>query len=130
VNSSRHFNTSLFVTVLSACLGLLIIGVPAQAQTGLATDITWQSKAPAVVKSLLNRQPFISPLAGFVVQVEKLAAIYNAHFSFDSCPERGEPEAIFYQNTRALSENNQVLVVTRLPRAALSVLLAKRPAMD
>ncbi len=58
-------------------------------------------------------------------QADKQAALYNSYFSLGSCRERGQPEGILYQNTRALVENNQVLVVTRLPRAALSVMLAK-----
>jgi hypothetical protein len=61
-------------------------------------------------------------------QAQKLAAIYNSYFSLGSCRERGEPDEVLYQNTKALVENNQVLIVTRLPRAGLSELLAKQPA--
>lgn len=63
-------------------------------------------------------------------QAQKLAAIYNSYFSLGSCRERGEPEEIFYKNTKALVENNQVLIVTRLPRAGLSELLAKKPVAN
>jgi hypothetical protein len=63
-------------------------------------------------------------------QAQKLAATYNSYFSLGSCRERGEPDEVLYQNTKALVENNQVLIVTRLPRAGLLELLAKQPAAN
>lgn len=130
MNSSRHINTSLFVTVISACLGLLIVGVPVEGQVRRAADIKWSDKAPAGVKSLLNNKAFISPLASFVVQAQKIAAAYNPHSSFGSYGDRSEPVEISYQNSKALVRNNQVLIVTRLPRAGLSDSLAKSPAAN
>ena len=126
MNSSKRTNTAFFAAVLSACLGLLITGVPAQAQARSVREGV--NEAPAVIKSLLNHKAFVRPLVGFLAQAQKLAAAYSSHFSFNGCRERVQPEAILYQNSKALIKNNRVLIVTHLPRAALSDSLAERSA--
>jgi hypothetical protein len=101
-------------------------GVPAQAQTQSArAGVRYSDEAPAAIKSLLNRQAFISPVVGFLAQAQKLAAAYNSYFSLGVARKRVEPEAVPYQNSKALVEQNRVLIVTHLPRAALSDSLAK-----
>jgi hypothetical protein len=117
VNSSRNNNAALFVTVLSACLGLVVVGVPVQALTQhLATtaDASLTAKEKAEDSSISKlQQPSID-------QAQKLAATHNSYFSLDGCSKRGEPEEVSYKNTKALTDNNQVLIITHLPRAALS----------
>ena len=135
-------NTSLFVTVLSACLGLLIVGVPTQAEAKSAKEAC-SKKATPEIKALLDEHSFIRPLAEFIAnvskiislrkydhpeQARKLTSTSNSYFSIGSGRERNQPTEVLYQNTKALVENNQVLIVTRLPRAGLADLLAKQPA--
>lgn len=230
MNSSRNINASLFVTVISACLGLLIVGVPVQAQSPSASKGAGCSdRTSPEVEALLNEHAFIHPIAKFISNVgivislkqydlakhdseefevrigndgdfeilsfadnkwlniaaetsakrikldfdiiptkfylndnkwkqvadnltyisflfedsslvvtskleqpsiahaQKLAATYNSYFSLGACRERGEADEVLYQNTKALADNNQVLIVTHLPRAALSELLARKP---
>lgn len=237
-NSITH--TSLFVTVLSTCLGLLVVGVPPQVfaqQSGAlrqshstAEDVECSHEAPREIEDLLNGGAFIRPVAEFVAdlrklisidkvelkdrifieviieipqdgsigiggssgdawlrvaaenaaeaisyqfggiekvykhdsnwtnpverfnvsflledsslvvktqteqpspaQAQKLAATYNSYFSLGSCRERGEPDQVLYENTKALVEDNRVVIVTHLARAALSDLLAKEPAVS
>lgn len=240
MQTSRITNASLFVTVLSACLGLLMTGAPAQAharQQGTAAAAKESQAAtdapvcPDVetqeVQNFLNRDAFIRPLIEFVSdlkklisiekyelkrrtfeevsldatddgrnmiggsssgnrwvtvsaqnaaehissdfagngakfyhydakwnqdvahvdvtfllensslivkasaiqpspeQASKLAVVYNSYFQIATCQTRGEPEELFYQNTRALNDQSKLLVVTSLPRAALTRLLAE-----
>jgi hypothetical protein len=105
----RLNNATFFVTVMSACLGLLIGGVPLEAHAR-------QGSANAADKSqsATNATEPESP-----AQAQKLAATYNSAFSMGGCREHGEPAEVFYTNTRALADNDQVLIVTRLPRAGL-----------
>lgn len=128
VNSSRHINTSLLLTVLSACLGLLIVGVPVQALAQSAReDVRCSDEAPAKIEQLLNSKVFINPLAGFVADLGKLISIEKDDL-IGSGRERDESVKVFYQNSQALVRNNAVLIVTRLPRAGLSNLPAKQSA--
>ncbi|MBA3765920.1 MAG: hypothetical protein H0W99_02815 [Acidobacteria bacterium] len=62
-------------------------------------------------------------------QVRKLAATNNSYFQIAVCHAQGEPATVFYQNPRALTDKNRLLVVTRLPRAALVSLPAEQPAL-
>ena len=127
VNSSRPINTSLLLTVI-ACLGLLIVGVPVQAIAQSAReDVRCYGEAPARIEQLLNSKVFISPLAGFVADLGKLIST-EKHDPVGSGRERAASVRIFYQNSEALIENNEVLIVTHLPRAGLSDLPTKRSA--
>jgi hypothetical protein len=120
MHTLRHTNTTLFVTVLSACLGLLIAGVPAQIN---AQPVTVKTTSSELVTNVAFKQQ--SP-----EQARKLVASFNAMFSTGSCRERGQAAQLFYKNTQALADNDQVFIVTRLPRAALRVLLVEKPAAN
>ena len=117
MHTSRITNASLFVTVLSACLGLAMTGVPAHAHTqqGIATAV---NRSQALVAGAASQQ--LSPQ-----QARKLAAASNPYFQMAACHVHVERVEVFYQNTRALSNKDQLLIVTRLPRAALATLLAE-----
>ena len=241
MHTLRHTNATLFVTVLSACLGLLIGGVPLEAYAQQvraatadtsqpATDAQAQCPDPASLEAerLLNRGFLSGPFLSFITEVrrlidngnldrdgsfdldisfnspahghvysmtisnrmgsqrfstvaeifaeyvesdltisnlrfydqnetylsvtfqtsgselitnvtiqqespeqaQKLAATYTSAFLAAGCRERGKPAELFYENTQALAANNQVLIVTRLPRAALSVPLVEKPAAN
>lgn len=124
VNSSRHINTSLLTII--ACLGLLIVGVPVQAIAQSAgEDVRRAGEAPARIEQLLNSKVFISPFTGFVADLGKLISTEK----YEPIGGGREPKAsvrISYQNDQALVRNDEVLIVTRLPRAGLSDLSAKR----
>jgi hypothetical protein len=116
MHTSRITNASLFVTVLSACLGLVMTGVPAHAHTqqGIASAVN-RSQALAVGVPPAQQ---LSPQ-----QARKLAAVSNSYFQIAACqPPHGEPTEVVYQNTRALTGVNSILVVTRLARAGLAAL--------
>jgi hypothetical protein len=115
MHTSRITNASLFVTVLSACLGLVMTGVPAHAHTqqGIATSV---NRSQALVAGAASHQ--LSPQ-----QARKLAAAANSYFQIAACPAACEPAEVLYQNHRALTDKNRILVVTRLPRAGLVALL-------
>lgn len=55
-------------------------------------------------------------------KAQEIAAFYNSVFSFGSCEYKGKFLGTLYQNTTAVSENNQVFIVTRLPRGSLDTL--------
>jgi hypothetical protein len=63
-------------------------------------------------------------------QARKLATDYNFMLLVGMCRERGQPAELFYQNTQALADNDQVIIITRLPRAALNVPLVEKPAAN
>lgn len=54
-----------------------------------------------------------------------LATLYNSTFSFGAIEYKEDlpNTSLIYQNTKALSENNNLIIVTRLPRAGLDSLL-------
>ena len=59
----------------------------------------------------------------------EFAKFYNKTFEVGSCSKYiDDKEKIIYENTKALSENNQVFIVTRLPRGSLDALLANKDA--
>jgi hypothetical protein len=113
MHTPRITNASLFVTVLSACLGLLMTGVPtahAQTQQGIRTAVS-KSQALAAASATYQQS---SPQ-----QARKLAAAAGSYFRFDAACADSQPAQLLYQNSRALTDKDQLLVVTRLPRAGL-----------
>ena len=62
---------------------------------------------------------------------QKLASAYNASLNYWQCESQEKFKEIptkLYQNTKISSENNQVFIVTRLPRASIDELLAETNA--
>ena len=66
--------------------------------------------------------------AGFLQENEftahKLAVAYDASLDFQRCAAQNKTESVILQNTEITFENNQVFIVTRLPRASIDALLA------
>jgi hypothetical protein len=56
-------------------------------------------------------------------QAEQLSNLYNAELSRIKIQLIGTPQVVIYQNTDISSVNNQVFIVTRLPRGSLDELL-------
>jgi hypothetical protein len=64
-------------------------------------------------------------------QARKLAALSNSYFQIAVCQPQGEPAEVLYQNERALTNLNRILVVTRLPRAGLvAPPMAEQPSIS
>ncbi|HEV2912647.1 MAG TPA: hypothetical protein VGX92_04965 [Pyrinomonadaceae bacterium] len=126
MHTSRITNASLFVTVLSACLSLLMTGTPAQAHAQQQQDrATAANKSQALAATDGPCGPQ-SP-----EQARKIAAASNSYFRIAICHATREPAPLLYQNDRALIDRNRVLVVTRLPRASLLLSpFAKQAAND
>ncbi len=79
------------------------------------------------VKFELSQTEFTVQVSFEAVSAEKadfLAGIYNESFAIGKCSSVNN----LYENTRATSENNQVFIVTRLPRGSLDTLLAEKDA--
>ena len=120
MHTSRITNASLFVTVLSACLGLSMTGVSAQTHSQQHDAGAAVNESHALIINAFS-QHHLSPQ-----QVRKLAATNSSYFQINVCRAEGEPAEVCYQNSRALTDVNRLLVVTRLPRAALVSLPAEQ----
>lgn len=80
---------------------------------------------------------FISPFAvsysidqsGLMIKTSRSdkenVGFFRIHFEQEAVALKDESVAQIYENTKATSENNQVLIVTRLPRGSLDALIAK-----
>ena len=116
MNEPKNINASLFTTALCACLGLLAVGTPLQARARLRTAERDQFVYVSTIRSGFG--------AAVVVSLQKLKAA--DHWLADSVARvEGQPDELLYQNSKPLIEHNQVLIVTRLPRAGLSDAPAK-----
>jgi len=99
-----------------------VVSVPVQAlaqHLATMTDASLSAKEKIEVSSILKIQQPSSK------QARKLAATRNSHFSLSNRREYNQPDRVLYRNTKALTNHNQVLIVTHLPRAALSEKLGK-----
>jgi hypothetical protein len=60
-------------------------------------------------------------------EAQNLAGFFNQVFDYRSASkELDNYERLIYHNTKAATENNQVFIVTRLPRASIDDLLAEK----
>ncbi|HMS39984.1 MAG TPA: hypothetical protein PKE69_07155, partial [Pyrinomonadaceae bacterium] len=79
------------------------------------------------VKFELTQTEFTAQTTFEAISAEKadfLAGIYNESFAIGKCNSVN----ILYENTKAMTENNQVFIVTRLPRGSIDALLAEKDA--
>ena len=111
MNESRNNNAPLFITVLCACLGLLTTGVPAEASARqAATEVAYHYVASST-------QLRLAASAVSTIKVLKVDDRWPVDFDLKT---KGQLDLNLYQNSKALTDNHQVLLVTHLPRAALS----------
>ena len=112
MHTFRTKNAALFVTVLSACLGLVVVGAPteARARPSSAVDQLGFVKVCTPVR-VNDRRPSN--------QVYKFPAIHGSRFASVKAKTQGGVQPVFYRNRGPLARNNQVLIVKRLPRAGL-----------
>jgi hypothetical protein len=116
VNEPRNTNAPFSITVLCACLGLLMTGVPAEVN---ARQAATEAVHHYVASSIHLR---LAASAVSSLQVRKIDARWLPDLAVQA---KGQPEVVFYQNTKALTDPHQVLLITHLPRAALSEQPAK-----
>lgn len=102
-------NTPFFVTVLSACLGLVAAGVPARAHQRASSVLSEIAATACANGAYLHSSN----------QSLKLTAVYNSHPLPDAFESDPEPPKVQYKNRNPLASNQQILVVTRMPRASL-----------
>jgi hypothetical protein len=62
------------------------------------------------------------------LQAENSHRFYENGLSRLKVQKLNNPQIVIYQNTEILAENNQVFIITRLPRASIDALLAERVA--
>jgi hypothetical protein len=111
VEEPRNTNAPLFITVLCACLGLLTAGVPAEASAR-------QAPAEAAYHYVASSaQLRLAASAVTTIKVRKVDDRWLADFDRQT---KGQLDPNLYQNSKALTDTHQVLLVTHLPRAALS----------
>lgn len=64
----------------------------------------------------------------FKEQAEIYQNYYDTALSIKKLKQTDNPQIIIYQNTEITFENNQVFIVTRLPRGSIDALLAEKDA--
>ena len=105
----RIKNATLFVAVLSACLGLVAAGASSHARQTASTvlsEIAYPSGASVSYRRAARK-------------ALKLTARYNSPaFSFAAQSENSGA-TILYRNPNPLTAANHILVVTSLPRASI-----------
>jgi hypothetical protein len=92
LSTTRINNVSLFVTVLSACLGLLAVGMPAQVYAQQAVRLAEASAFPreqqgrcdeealSKVEPLINLDAFFPPVREFIADLKRLVSIGKYQF--------------------------------------------------
>jgi hypothetical protein len=118
LKTRRTTNISLFVTVLSACL--------------LAAGTSAQICAPPAQSVDLYATAFEKNESGKKVRQFAKRLIYQSATllpRIEYVPQRSATSLDFIENTKSLVSKNNILVVTRLPRAGLENLVAEQSAV-
>lgn len=105
----RIKNATLFVTVLSACLGLVAAGASSHArQTASAVlyEIAYPPGASVAYRSAASKS-------------RALTAAYDSHAHSFAAQSENSRAKILYRNSNPLTASNHILVVTSLPRASI-----------
>lgn len=110
----RINNPTLFVTVLSACLGLMAAGVSSQAHQTASSVFSEMAAVTSASGSYRHTQN----------QSLKLTVAYNSRPLAYAVQGNSEPSEALYKNRQAFTPIHQILVVTRLARASLDSLSA------
>jgi hypothetical protein len=110
VTEPRNTNTTLFITVLCACLGLLTISVPAEARTRQAADVSVHYGAAGIHLRL----------AASAVSSLQALKTEDRWLPDSAAPAECSGKAKRYPDSTVHTEINQILLVTHLARAGLS----------
>jgi hypothetical protein len=111
MHRARINNTTIFVTVLSACLGLVAAGLPpAQAHQAVSSNFNELAAASCARGSYQHS----------LSRVLKLTAAAHSPRSLPFAAGRDpKPTEILYQNSEAPAGGTRFLIVTHLARASL-----------
>lgn len=110
----RINNATVFVTVLSACLGLVAAGASSQAHqtaSSVLSEITSATSANLSYSRSANHA------------LKRTAAYAPRSLSFASRSQHQAPK-VLYSNTTPLTASRRILVITHMPRASLDSLPA------
>jgi hypothetical protein len=110
----RINNATVFVTVLSACLGLLVAGASAQAQQATSSVLSEITSATSANFSYSRSSN----------QALKLAAAYHPRLLPFASQSKIKRPKVLYKLAHPLTASHHILVVTRMPRASLDSLPA------
>lgn len=115
MNRVRLNNATVFVTVLSACLGLVVIGATSQSHRTSASVLSELASAASANLSYSHSSN----------QGLKLAAAFSSSSLPLALKHEANPAETLYKNTRALNDRDKILVITRrAARASLENLAA------
>ena len=112
-NARQQLNKDL--EILSA----LFPKIPAQNENSFVFDFDLDNKMFKSSTKFLQQNDF---------EARKVFIAYDSSLDFWRCKSKNTPESIILQNTEISYENNQVFIVTRLPRASIDALLAEKVA--
>jgi hypothetical protein len=110
----RINNAPFFVTMLSACLGLMAAGASSQAHQTASSVLSEIAAVTSASHSYIHSSN----------QALKLAVAFNSNPLPDAFQSNREPSVALYENRKALTASHQLLVVTHLARASLDALPA------
>lgn len=106
----RINNATVFVTILSACLGLVAAGASSQASqtaSSVLSEIACRSSAGLSYGHASNQRAV------------SFTAIYNSPSWSFAAQSENRGATILYRNANPLTASNHILVITSLPRASL-----------
>jgi len=111
----RINNAPLFVTVLSACLGLMVAGASYPAHRTAASVLS-------EIGQLTGAQYSYNRASN---QSMKRKVPASASFLLPRAAEsENQKQEVLYRNANPLRAGNSILIVTRMPRASLDVPLS------
>jgi hypothetical protein len=87
-----------------------------------------KDKQQVQINLVLSKKEFAFKVAlnqDFNGQAEQFFNIYNDSLSRIKVQQVSNPQVIIYQNTEISKQNNQIFIVTRLPRGSLDALLTQ-----
>lgn len=110
------------MTVVSACLGLLMAGVPAAVQAHQVITVSPDGLHSGVEATVY------SSIKASKSQTRKRSATSTLPFLAFASRNSFQSTQLRYVNDTAFINRNQLILVTRLPRAGLPALSAEQPA--
>ncbi|MDQ3180027.1 MAG: hypothetical protein M3Q33_05860 [Acidobacteriota bacterium] len=91
-------------------------------------DLTDEKSKTVEIRLEANNTDLSLKISFSKSKAEQFAEFLNQEFSFSTFSIEDKLLKQIYENTEATSENNQVFIVTRLPRGSLNALLAQKDA--
>jgi len=119
MSNQTRYNRILFLTTFSVYMGLVLVGSPTQ----VLAQVLAETSAPHI-KFELNKAKFSTQVSFERVPLEK-APQFSEYFSFQNTfKPRFDAKKYNFQTTATRAKNDQIFIVTRLPRGSIDLLLA------